>query len=109
MSPNRFRKIVVLLCIFTLFFILALIFQINYNKRSFDGFSRSISSHTSHKITNQPYWMPPEVDDTNIIISRQSLSKHPVVSDAIKIWPYKGLSSERLDIGRPIRDTRPFG
>lgn len=104
MSPARFRKIVVLLCIFTIFFIICMIYQIGFNRRSFSGFLK-----TSHVVKDHPYWMPEEVDDMNIIISRPSLHKHPAVGDALKIWPYKGLSSERHKIDRPIRDTRPFG
>lgn len=83
-----------------------MIFQIGFNRRKLNGFLKQ--SHAERQ-DHHPYWMPEEVDDMNIMISRPSLHKHPVVGDALKIWPYKGLSSETVKLDRPIRDTRPFG
>uniref|UniRef100_A0A336N3D7 Polypeptide N-acetylgalactosaminyltransferase n=1 Tax=Culicoides sonorensis TaxID=179676 RepID=A0A336N3D7_CULSO len=102
MSPSKFRKIIVLLCIFTIFFIICMIFQIGFNRRSLNVMKPKLHSQ------NSPYWMPDEVDDMNLIISRPSIGKHPPTQDFVKIWPYKGLGSERLAFNRAIRNTRPL-
>lgn len=83
-----------------------MIYQIGFNRRTLKLFKQN----AVRRVNDHPYWMPAEVDDMKLFISQPSIRKRPPPEeDVIKIWPYKGLESERIEINRAIRDTRPFG
>lgn len=94
-----------ILCIFTIFFIIRLICQVGFTPKN--ATKKSIFNHINDISYNHPYWIPDE-EDSEILVSLPALNKHPKTDKAVKIWPYKGLSSEILRINRAIQDNRPL-
>lgn len=95
-----------ILCIFTIFFIFRLIYQVGFipnNSKKKSIFNQI--KDTSYN--NHPYWIP-DGEDSEILVSLPALNKHPKLDEAVKIWPYKGLSSDILRINRAIKDNRPL-